>query len=148
MEGYEVFNPLYCYEGGRFSFQKAFNKEDHVSIERAAIIINRGWIPAELKDKRSRPNEINSRKLVKFRGVWRKGKNIHDYKIPNNPDTNEWYNVALEDFGIFWDLPNYDECKYYYFQAVDLDQGEASSEENKMPYPMPQTPDEVIDDHY
>jgi cytochrome oxidase assembly protein ShyY1 len=35
--------------------------------------VNRGWIPAELKDRRSRPHELNSRKLVKLRGVWRKG---------------------------------------------------------------------------
>lgn len=148
VHGYDVINPLYCYEGGKLSFQKAFAREDPVSVERAAIIINRGWIPAHLKDKRSRPNEINSRKLVKFRGVFRKGKDIHDYKKPNNPDNNEWYNLALEDIGIFWDLPNFDECKYYYFQAVELDQGEASTEDNKAPFPMAYTPDEIIDDHY
>lgn len=113
--GYDVINPLYCYEGGRLSLQKAFNKEDPVSVDRAAIIVNRGWIPAELKDKRSRPDVFNSRKLVKIRGVWRKGKNVHDYKIPNNPDNNEWYNLCLEDIGIYWDLPNYDEIKHYYF---------------------------------
>jgi hypothetical protein len=56
--------------------------------------------------------------LVKLTGVWRKGKNVHDYKVPNNPDANEWNNLCLEDIGIFWDLPNYDEAKYYYFQAV------------------------------
>lgn len=59
VEGYNVINPLYCYEGGKMSFKGAFNKEDPIKIDRAAIIINRGWIPAELKDKRSRPNEIN-----------------------------------------------------------------------------------------
>jgi hypothetical protein len=148
VDGYDVINPLYCYEGGRLSFEKAFNKEDPVSIDRAAIIISRGWIPAHLKDKRSRPNEINSRKLVKFRGVWRKGKNIHDYKRPNNPDSNEWHNMALEDIGIFWDLPNYDECKYYYFQVTELDQGEASTEPNKAAFPVAATPDQVIDEHY
>jgi len=95
--------------------EKAFAKEDPVSVDRAAIIVNRGWIPAELKDKRSRPHETNSRKLIKMRGVWRKGKNVHDYKIPNNPDNNEWHNMSLEDIGIYWDLPNYDESKFYYF---------------------------------
>ena len=54
-EGFNVVNPFYCYEGGRVSFQKAFAEEDPISVERAANIINRGWIPAELKDKRSRP---------------------------------------------------------------------------------------------
>lgn len=143
-----MINPLYCYEGGKLSFKKVFAKEDPVNIERAAIIVNRGWIPAHLKDKRSRPNEINSRKLVKLRGVFRRGKNIHDYKIPNNPDNNEWYNLALEDIGIFWDLANADECKYYYFETVELNQGDATTEEHNQAFPLPMTPDEVIEDHY
>lgn len=123
-DGFEVLNPLYCYEGGRLSFRKLFNKEDPIMIERAAIILNRGWIPAELRDKRSRSNEINQRKLVKFKGVWRKGKGLHEYSIPNRPDDNEWNNVQLEDIAIFWDLPNFDEIKHYYFQVVDLPHGD------------------------
>lgn len=147
-KGYNVVNPLYCYEGGRLSFQRAFEKEDPVSIERAAIIVNRGWIPAELKDRRSRTHELSTRKLVKLRGVWRKGKNLHDYKIPNNPDNNEWHNMALEDIGIYWDLPNFDECKHYYFEVVDLDQGEGVDGGRPYPFPLPSTPDSLIDDHY
>ncbi len=57
LDGFDIINPVYCYEGGRISFKKAFKNEDPVSVERAAIIVNRGWIPYELKDKRSRPNE-------------------------------------------------------------------------------------------
>ena len=148
LKGYDVINPIYCYEGGKLSFKDAFAKKDPVSVERAAIIINRGWIPEELKDKRSRPNEINTRKLSKVRGVWRKGKNIHDYKTPNNPENNEWHNIALEDIGIYWDLPNFDECKYYYFQVTDIPSGEGYSEENRALFPMAATPDQVIDEHY
>ena len=95
--------------------KELFNGGDPVKIERSAIIVNRGWIPLELKDKRTRPTEVNSRHLVKIKGVFRAGKDIHDYKVPNNPDNNEWHNLALEDIGIFWDLPNWDEAKYYYF---------------------------------
>lgn len=146
VEGYDVINPLYCYEGGRLSFRKTFAKEDPISIDRAAIIVNRGWIPIELKDKRSRPNEINTRKLVKLRGVFRKGKNIHDYKYPNNPDNNEWHNLALEDIGIYWDLSNFDECKHYYFHVCDLRHTNGSPDE--APYPQPLSKDEIIDDHY
>jgi cytochrome oxidase assembly protein ShyY1 len=115
MEGYDIINPLYCYEGGRLSIAKLQKKEDPVSVERAAIIVNRGWIPAALKDRRSRPEEINTRKLQKVYGVWRKSENIHEYKAPNNPDNNEWHNLCCEDIGIFWDLPNFHESKYYYF---------------------------------
>ena len=86
--------------------------------------MNRGWIPAHLKDKRRRPTEMNSRQLVKVKGMFRPGKDIHDYKKPNNPDNNEWYNLSCEDLGLFWDLPNYHEQKYYYFQAIDLNSAE------------------------
>jgi hypothetical protein len=69
--------------------------------------------------------------LVRISGTFLKGKNIHDYKIPNNPDNNEWHNLALEDIGIYWDLPNFDECKYYYFQAIELDKAFDDQIENK-----------------
>ena len=72
---------------------------------------------------------------------------MHDYKVPNNPDANEWNNLCLEDIGIFWDLPNFDECKYYYFQAVEM-KGEKA---NTMDIASPATaykPDEIIEDHY
>lgn len=120
-DGYIIINPLYCFDGGRNSWKKIIGEEkDSITTERAAVIVNRGWVPAYLKDKRRRPNELNSRQLVKIRGVFRPGKNIHNYKHPNNPDNNEWHNLSLEDIGLFFDLPNYDEQKYYYFQAMDL----------------------------
>lgn len=143
-----VINPLYCYEGGRFSLLKSINKEDPVLIERAAFIINRGWIPEYLKDKLSRPNEINSRKLHRFRGVFRKGKNLHDYKYPNNPENNEWHNLALEDIGMYWELANYDEIKHYYFELVDLPGHTPSDEDHHQSFPQAGRPDEVIEDHY
>ena len=115
MNGYDIINPLYCYEGGQLSFKKLFAKEDPINITRSALILNRGWIPVELKDRKTRQNEVNSNKLARFYGVFRKGKNLHDYKVPNDPDSNEWNNLALEDIGIYWDLPNADECKFYYF---------------------------------
>ena len=146
-DGFDVLNPLYCYEGGKLSFKNAFAGEDPVKIERAAIVLNRGWIPARFRDKRSRPNERNSTQLVRVTGCWRKGKNIHDYKYPNNPDNNEWHNLCLEDIGLFWDLPNFDEQKYYYFHAVNL--GERSSPDMKQWGGIDtDKPDDIIVNHY
>lgn len=117
-DGFDVINPLYCYEGGKLSMQGMFAQDDAIKIERAAIIVNRGWIPARYRDKRSRPTEQNQRKLVKLTGCYMPGVNAHDYKTPNDPDSNEWTNMCLEDIGIYWDLPNFDEAKWYYFHAV------------------------------
>jgi len=143
--GYEVVNPLYCYEGGYTSMKSVTEMKDLVKIDRAAIIVNRGWIPAQFKDKRARPNEKNQRQLVKVQGTWRKGKDIHDYKVPNNPDNNEWNNMALEDIGIFWDLVNWDEAKFYYFQAIQSQ----NQDENLVNGPVqPLSHDEIITEHY
>jgi hypothetical protein len=122
VHGFDVINPLYCYESGRLSFKALFAKSpDLITLSRAAIILHRGWIPATFRDKRSRPTELNSRELVRVTGVWRAGKTIHDYKVPNDPNANEWNNMCLEDIGLFWDLSNFDEAKWYYFQAVNCD---------------------------
>lgn len=52
-DGYHVINPLYCYEGGKVSMKDLMSEKDKdpIKMERAAIIINRGWIPAHLKEK-------------------------------------------------------------------------------------------------
>ena len=144
VDGYDVINPLYCYEGGKTNLKALVSGSgDSVDVERAAIIVNRGWIPANLKDKRNRPYDVNSRKLVKLRGVFRAGKDVHDYKVPNNPDSNEWNNLCLEDIGIFWELPNFDEQKYYYFQQVDFkNEGPDVNGIHAI------KPDGLVDDHY
>jgi len=121
--------------------------KDPISIERAALIVKRGWIPEQFKLKSSRPDEINSQELTKLTGHFYPGKNLHDYKIPNNPDNNEWHNMALEDFGMYWDLANYDEARYYYFSTLDL-QGENRDECFANSPVMPDTVDEVAEHHY
>lgn len=84
-----------------------------------------------------------------MKGVFRAGKDLHDYKIPNNPDNNEWHNLSLEDIGIYWDLPNFDEAKYYYFQAIQVDGSDKRENSfQKESGVVPDTRDELIDDHY
>ena len=148
VKGFDVINPLYCYEGGKQSFKNLLNGDDPVKIERAAIIVNRGWIPYKLRDRKTRPTEINSRQLIKMKGVFRAGKDIHDYKVPNNPDNNEWHNLSLEDIGIFWDLPNWDEAKYYYFQAIEVDGGPRENQFQKASGVVPDSRDHLVDNHY
>ena len=119
---------------------------DPISIDRAAIIVNRGWIPAAYRSKASRPQEVNSRELVKLAGCFMPGKNVHDYSVPNNPDANDWNNLCLEDIGIYWDLPNFDESKYYYFHTVDID---GSNWENREKTPVrADSVDELVNSYY
>lgn len=146
-EGFDVINPLYCYEGGKLSMQGLFQQEDAIKIERAAIIVNRGWIPAQYRDKRSRPTEQNTRRLVKITGCYMPGPDAHNYKVPNDPDSNEWNNLSLEDIGMFWDLPNYDEAKWYYFHAVGFKGDSTAGLEIPTPA-QADSPDDLIETHY
>jgi len=147
-KGYDVINPLYCYEGGKLSMRKALQKEDPITIERSALILNRGWVPYAFKDKRSRPMEQNSQELVRVIGTFRKSKNLHEYTIPNDPDANEWHNLCCEDIGIYWDLPNFDESKYYYFHAVSVGASKDSLQTGPATPVVRDSMDEVIESHY
>ena len=119
------------------------------SIDRSAIIVVRGWIPAQYRDKRSRPQEVSQNKrLVKITGTWLKGKDIHDYSVPNNPDNNEWHNLALEDIGLFWDLPNFDEAKFYYFRAIHMDNEKIGAKLECETPARADTVDELVDYYY
>ena len=58
--GYDVISPLYCYDGGRYSIPKDILGKPSVIIDKSAILINRGWIPANKKDRLSRPRDIHT----------------------------------------------------------------------------------------
>jgi len=147
LAGYDVLSPLYCYDGGKWSIKRKLQGKDPTVIEKSAVIINRGWIPASKKDRLTRPRDVHTNKLVKVTGTWRKGKNLHDYKSPNSPESNEWNNIALEDIGIYWDLPNFDEMKHYYFQSTELG-GYNNNNDKYTDAPKPWTTSETVYDHY
>ena len=128
VEGFLVFNPIYMLRGGRTRFKWHFKEgESFMKAEKAGIIVNRGWIPATLRDKRSRLQEFNQKKLVKLHGIFRPGIDKHSYRgVPNSGDNNEWNNIDLNDMGKFWGLSNYYEACHYYFQVVDFGEDRAS----------------------
>lgn len=149
-EGFDVINPLYCYDAGRFNMEHSGTK-DMLRAERAAFIVHRGWIPYEMKDRASRPWETNSNQLVKLHGVFMPAPDIHNYKVANNPNNNEWHNLALEDIARYWDLPNFNELKHYYFQTVDLhNMGGMTVNNGSTVYKWPHvlTKDETIREHH
>ena len=148
-DGFHIYSPLYCYETGNIDMERLAKGQSSFSVERAAIIVNRGWIPHRLKDKRKRP-EKNSRQLTKVTGCWKKSMDIHDYKVPNNPNNNDWHNACVQDMATFWQLPNFNEFKFFYFEAVNLD-GKGTvdpitGEQSK--WPLQTRKDEFINEDY
>lgn len=122
-----------------------------IGSDRAAIVLNRGWIPYSLKDKKSRPWEQNTRQLVKVKGTFLEAKDIHDYSIPNNPNNNEWHNIAPEDLARYWELSNFNQLKQFYFQAIDLHHEGGSvigNTKKNYKWPLFPTSEEIVRDYY
>lgn len=75
---------------------------------------------------------------------------MYDYKHPNNGDNNDWHNIQVEDMARFWELPNYDEFKYFYFQQMNI--GGVTSEDpltgENHRFPEPESMQEVIKDEH
>ena len=89
--------------------------------------------------------------MVKISGIFKPGKEIHDYVIPNDPENNEWYNMALEDIALYFDLMNYKECNYYYFSLTELGgipPIDTWGDERDPRDPQPMTKEEQIYDYY
>lgn len=99
---------------------KSLSAQKNVIPEPGGLILHRGWIPWNMRDKLQRPWEVHKGRIITVFGTFRPGKDIHDYKIPNNPYNNEWHNIALEDFVTFWEMANRFDNKYYYFQALQI----------------------------
>lgn len=77
-------------------------------------------IPANLKDRRNRPYDINTGEDVLFGTLKFTGRNVHDFHTPNDPTVGYWKNFCLEDFARYWDLKNILDAKYVYFQEVNF----------------------------
>lgn len=59
VNGYSIMNPIYTYENGRLLYGDWSNKKKNIThVDRAAVIVNRGWIPKELKNPLTRPEDV------------------------------------------------------------------------------------------
>ena len=84
-------------------------------VDKAGMVINRGWIPYSLKDRSKRGEGTSTLKLVKIQGTMRRSAKVHDYKVPNNPADGVWYNFATEDIARYWEMANFAENGHFYF---------------------------------
>ncbi|KAI9349285.1 surfeit protein 1 [Zopfochytrium polystomum] len=64
------------------------------------ILVNRGWVPREQKDPRTRSG-AQVQNDVDVVGAWRTGENVSTFVPPrsfptNDPERNQWYSIDLE----------------------------------------------------
>lgn len=68
-----------------------------------AIIVNRGWVPWDLKDQRM---HLASDQMGTISGVLYRGDNETKYSKRNTPAMNQYFNVRPYDKSLIMQLPN------------------------------------------
>lgn len=61
-------------------------------------------VPKHLKDRRTRPYDVNSGKETVFGMLKYNGPNIHEYSIPNIHNIGLFTNVSIDDFYKYWGI--------------------------------------------
>ena len=91
-------------------------------------------IPAELKDRRTRPHDFNNVANETIYGTLKlRTKTSEEFNEPNDPTLGIWNNFSLEDFAWYWDLPNLASAKYVYFQQIEYNELNPSEKKDRFP---------------
>ena len=102
-KGVEVVTPFYTH----------LNKDD----KPCGILVNRGWMPWDLKDYRYDRNNST----VKVQGILYRGDAKTKYSRPNQPLLNAYTSVYPEELAVVAQLPNEQEAATFMLKAVDFD---------------------------
>lgn len=94
-------------------FYTHLNKKD----EACAILVNRGWVPWDLKDVRL-DRQVNE---TVVKGVLYRGDPKTKYSQPNQPSKPFFRNVNPEELAVVINLPNDAEASQFIVRAVDFD---------------------------
>lgn len=148
VEGYEIFTPFFYFDvkdSNIYNLAVVDNPKEQVFTEslncNISIIVNRGWIPKTLKDRRLRPYD-NSIEEVKIFGKLKfTGTNFHNYIIPNTHHMNLFTNAAPIDIYKYWSLYDPLSPKEVYLELID-----ANDENSKDVFPIKKTTSESVID--
>ena len=85
--------------------------------ESCAILVNRGWIPYDLRMQRMHLKQSAGT----VTGLLYTGDKKNKWAIPNSPTIESYRNVYPEDFAIVDQLGNVEEASQFMLQQIDLD---------------------------
>lgn len=84
-----------------------------------AILVNRGWVPADLKNARM---HLRTNTMGTIQGVLYRGDVETKYSLPNSPMINDYYHVRPYDCSLVMQLPNQEEASKVMLHMVDFDE--------------------------
>jgi cytochrome oxidase assembly protein ShyY1 len=84
--------------------------------EECGILVNRGWVPVDLKDLKYHYTGVTSGEIT---GVLYRGDNQTKYSIPNEPTIDRYHYVNPLDISLISQMKNLDEASKFMLMQVD-----------------------------
>lgn len=86
--------------------------------ESCGILVNRGWVPHDLKDQKMHKRGVVQGDII---GLLYRGENKTKYSKPNTPIEGEFTRVEPYDLSLMGQLKNLDEASTFMLQQIDDD---------------------------
>lgn len=102
-----------------FDIVTPFYSHLDTSGKEQGILVNRGWVPSDLKDQRL---HYMTDTMGTVRGVLYRGDALTKYSKPNSPVIGDYYTVRPLDFSLLTQLPNQEEASQVMLHMVDFDE--------------------------
>ena len=99
-----------------------------------AILVNRGWIPADFKDMRM---HYATSSIGSISGVLYRGDNQSKYSKPNTPSQHMMHTVRPDEIALLAQTPNEEEAGQFMLHMIDFD------EDKRQVHPTVPTPREL-----
>eukprot|EP00347_Sterkiella_histriomuscorum_P024163 403332087 len=87
--------------------------------EPCAILVNRGWVPYDLKNYNMHSKGVQSGEIT---GILYRGENKNKYSKPNTPIEHEFTRVEPYDIAVYNQLKNWEEASKFMLYQYDNDQ--------------------------
>lgn len=84
--------------------------------EECGILVNRGWVPHDLKDLKYHYTGVTSGEIT---GILYRGDNKTKYSIPNEPTIDRYHYVNPYDISLIAQMKNFDEASKFMLLQID-----------------------------
>ncbi len=87
--------------------------------EECGILVNRGWVPVDLKDMKMHNTGVVSGQIE---GILYRGDAKNKYTQPNEPTIQRYTRADPHDFSLIAQMKNFDEASQFMLLQIDTDE--------------------------